>query len=94
MITAQERKNEVDILDYEPYLDKYGNVKQYGPDEIPDALHPCTIWTCLDAGCECDAEEAIDCECEPVRIVAGKHYVNRLYYVITRKPWVTGDEWE
>lgn len=33
------------------------------------------------------------CECETFRIVAAYHFVNRDHHVITRKPWVTGDEW-
>ena len=43
---------------------------------------------------ECGCMDECRENCEPLRIVAGFHYVNREYYIITKKPWITGNEWE
>jgi len=102
-LTTEDLANRVNIDDWEPnldpseYADEARRYDTYGTDlaEV-QAADPKHVWTCIscDTCDRCDEALQPDCDCTPLRIVAGLHYVNREYYIITKKPWVTGHEWE
>ena len=98
-LTQEEKDTRVDLRDYDPIRDEHGNIRQFWKD-IPEGTDPHHIWTGIacDDACDCESDEdglpPDTCDCETFRIVAGFHYINRDYHIITRKPWVTGDEWE
>jgi hypothetical protein len=103
-LTQHEIDTRVNLDDYEPVIDQQDEYNEewkryetYGDDLRKVSSTPNNfVWTCIDCDeCErCAEERQPDCDCEPLRIVAGFHYVNRQYYIITKKPWVTGDEWD
>lgn len=103
-ITQEELDNRVDLFDYDPILDdpssQDSDIRRFDPfdDDLSEvrAADPNHVWTCVDCDeCErCADERQPDCDCEPLRIIAGFHYVNREYYIITKKPWTTGNEWD
>lgn len=102
-LTAEELCTRVDIDDYKPRMKdgEHRRFETYGKDlEIVCAADPHHVWTCIscDDACDCghdeDPDRFPDCDCATLRIVAGYHFVNRFYYLITKKPWITGEEWD
>lgn len=56
-------------------------LETYGPElELVKQTDPRHVWTVLDD----DNGDLVVC--------AGFHFVNRVNYIITKKPWETGDE--
>jgi hypothetical protein len=56
-------------------------LETYGPElELVRSFPPNQIWTVVDGD---DGE---------LYVCAGYHLVNRINYLITKNPWVTGDE--
>jgi hypothetical protein len=87
---------------YKTYGEDLAEVQAAHPNHVWTCIscdcdcEPCE--TCLgadqDNSDECGCMDDCNDNCQPLRIIAGFHYVNREYYIITHKPWVTGDEWE
>jgi hypothetical protein len=71
---------------YEPHMMANGILKEYHSHDTEDwetiqNADPRCVWTMVEG----DDESWV--------IVAGLHYVNRIYYILTEQPWTAEEEY-